>query len=121
MLINTNEVTLSDSQLPLAQTVIAVHTTQNLNNTATSFAIRAQIDFFLTPEKMYESPTNYLRVQGFDGAKKVLNFTYEVEAVDGRYVIDLYNFDVLVKAHIMSCFPTFDPELLVITTQPLVE
>jgi len=117
MILNTNIITLSDSGLTLAETIIGSHTSEISNNAATSVAVRSQIGFFLTPEKMFTSPSNSLKVEGF--TKNYINFDYSVEFIGGHFVVDLYAFDLKVKEYIMQCFPNWDSEKLVITTTPV--
>jgi hypothetical protein len=111
-IINTNEVILSDSELPLAMTMISAHTSEISNNSVESVKIRAQIGFFLSPEKMLQSPTNALKIQGFEN--NVLIFDYPTS---DRNVF--YFFDQRIKEYIMQCFPEWDADKLIITTTPI--
>lgn len=113
---NRNQVTLSDSEHTLAQTIVSAHTSEISNNSAASVRVRAQIGFFLTQEKMFESPRNALKVAGFE--KNYIDFDYAVELIGGHYVMDLYAFDLKVKEYLMQCFPTWDESKLLITTTP---
>jgi len=119
MIINTNVITLfsEGSGLILGESYIGAHTSEISNNAPTSVAVRAQIGFFLTPEKMFESPKNAMKVAGFD--KNYINFDYQVAFIGGHYVVDLYAFDLKVKEYIMQCFPNWDESKLLITTTPV--
>ena len=116
MIINTNEVTLSDSELPLAETMISAHTSTISNNSYTNVKVVAQIGFFLSPEKMLESPTNSLRVQGFEGKKFRLEFNYPTDDTN----VFLF-FDQKIKEYLLSLYPNWDAEKLVLTTEPVIE
>ena len=117
MIINTNEVILADSEVSLLQTIIAARVSEISNDAPTSVKVRAQIGIFLNEVKMYASPTNALKVIGFEN--NVILFDYFVEVINGHFVLDLYVFDVKVKEHLMQCFPTWDETKLVITTTPI--
>lgn len=122
MIVNDNAVTLANSGgLQIAKTYFCAHTTEISNNAETSVRVRAQLDFFSEPVQMFQSPTNRLKIEGFDGDKKTLIFDYFVEVINGHYVLDLYSFDLKVKERLLSSFPSFNPDLLTITTEPIPE
>jgi len=112
MIINTNQVQLSDSGLTLDTTYISAHTSEISNNSVEAVKIRCQIGFFQTPEKMLASPTNALKIAGFEN-KEVLIFDYPTS---DRNVF--YYFDQKIKEYILQLFPNFETDKLVITTQP---
>lgn len=115
MIINTNVVTLEDSELPLAETIISAHTSQISNDSIDSVKVKAQTGFFLNVEKMLESPTNALKVKGYEKAKRTIEFDYPTNDTNVFYF-----FDVKLKEHLLACFPTWDAEKLVITTEPII-
>jgi len=117
-IINMNEVTLSDSGLKLTTTIVSSHTSEISNNNVYSVKVRAQIGFFLNEQKMLESPTNALKIERFEKQNSIMIFDYMVKIINGIPVLDLYDFDLKIKDHLMSCFPEWDENLLILTTQP---
>ena len=118
-IINRNPIVLKDSGLTLNETVISGHTSGNTNNKPTTMWVRMQSAFFLNMDKMYESPTNALKVVGYEDDKSVITFDYPVDVINGRYVLDLYYSDLKLKENLMRCFPMWDENLLEITTKPI--
>ena len=114
-IINTNPITLSDSELSLSETIISAHTSEIRNNSVEAVKVRAQIGFFLTAEKMLQSPTNALKVQGFEKPKNVLEFDYPVTDENVFFF-----FDLKIKKHLMMLFPDWDESKLILTTEPQV-
>lgn len=112
-IINKNQVTLSDSKLTLDTTMISAHTSEISNNSATAVKVRCQLGFFLDAETMLASPTNALKVVGFEGNKNVLIFDYPT---DDRNVF--WFFDLRIKEYLMELFPAWNPDLLIVTTDP---
>ena len=75
--------------------------------------VATQIGFFLNAEKMLESPTNSLRVEGFTKDNSRYSFQYPTSDTNVFYF-----FDLQVKAHLLSLYPDWDADKLVITTEP---
>ena len=113
MIINLNPITLYKSGATMAQTMISSHTSEISNDSVDSVKIRAQIGFFLSVEKMLESPTNALDVVGFEGNKYELKFDYPTS---DRNVF--WFFDLKIKEYLLQCFPSWDANLLLVTTDP---
>lgn len=121
MIVSTgNTITLKDSELPLDSFVIATHTMSMTNSSDTSVSVVVQIGFFLNKEKLYESPTNALKVVGFDKKDHTLKFNYPITVLSDNYVILPYDMDIIMKNHIMELFPEWDESKLVITTEPVI-
>ena len=122
MIIVNKPITIKNSNgITINKSYFCAHTTEISNNAATSVKVRSQLDFFIEPQSMFESPTNALNIEGFDGIKKVLNFDYFVKAINGHYILDLYDFDLLVKERLLKCFPDITDNDIEITTTPIVE
>ena len=114
-IINQNQVIISNAGVPLEQTIISAHTVEISNDKVDSVRIRAQIGFFMSAEKMLDSPTNALKIEGFEGDKYEFKFNYPTN--DSNV---FYFFDQRIKEYIIQCFPSFDPDKLIITTTPSI-
>lgn len=110
-IINLNQITLSKSGAVLNESIISTHTSEIRNNNLESVNVRAQIGFFKDVDKMFESQTNALDVEGFDGEKYAFIFQYPIA---DRNVF--YFFDVKIKAYLLECFPNWDADKLILTT-----
>ena len=111
-LINFNTITLSDSGLSLDNSIISAHTSTIKNNSYTAVAVQTQVGFFLNAEKMLESPTNALRVQGFEGNKYLLDFQYPVDDTQ----VFLY-YDLQILDYLKTLFKSWDFDQIIITTK----
>lgn len=119
-IINKNQIVLKDCGLTLDETHFSSYCTQTLNNRPTSVRVTVQTGFFLNAEKMYESPTNALKVVGYDTIDKyIFEFDLDVELINGIQVLNLYTMDLILRAHLLECFPTWDESLLILTTEPV--
>jgi len=111
-IINTNTITLSDSGLPLESSVIIGHDFQGSCRQPSVLNVNMQVNFFASIEKWQESIKNALHVKGFT---KISEFVYNSET-DIKDI--MYFFDLKLKDYIMTIYPTWDPDKLVITTEP---
>lgn len=122
-IINKNQIVIAGTNrlATMSETRIVARISTIDNNKVGSFKVTAQVGFFADEASAYESVQNAINVVGFEKEKRILEFDVPVAVVNNRYVIDLYAFDVALKAHMLKYFPTWDESLLELTTEPIVE
>ena len=111
MIINTNTINLTDTGTTLDSSIIIVNSSRQTNKV--NFAtITVYINFYKDGEAYGKSQDNFLRVEGFDKKAKKFTFEYPLDDKDAA----LY-FDQQIKAYIMTIFPDWDADKLVLTTE----
>lgn len=107
---NTNTVTLSDSDTPLAETFIKIFRYQVDDNKASVLDLTVQFGVYLDYTK-WEADWrgNVLRVQGID--KQTFSFSYNRETdVDD---VEMFCY-VKLRDYLLAIFPTWEIQQLVI-------
>lgn len=112
-ILNTNEVVLEDSGLPLESTVVIGHHFNGVSKIGIA-EISMQVGFYASVEKWQANSTNRLKVVGFGEDKRIVKFDYPVDAEEDIF----YFFDLQLKAYLLQIFPEWDESKLSITTAP---
>lgn len=120
MIINTNQITLESPSITMDTTYISAFVSDITNDKPTGFTTNSQIGFFQNETDVFAKEKR-LNVVGFPLVKQRIIFDVNVHLIGGHYVIDVYDFDVKIKEHLLKCFPEWDADKLQITTEPIIE
>ena len=112
MIINKNIITLQDSGLELNNSLIIANAFSGDNKHVDHSTVTLQINFYANGDRFLNNVGNALNVEGFDRKKRRLTFDYPVTDTN----VFLF-FDIKIKEYLMSLYPSWDIDKLIVTTE----
>ena len=116
MIINNNTIEFADNSFTLNNSVIIAIAHSGVMNGTKGAKETVQFRFYESIEKALEDKNNELNVKGISREKRRVTFDYPYTDKD----VFLF-FDIKIKEYLMSIFPAWSEDKLVLTTEQTEE